>query len=109
MALLQYPLPTHRDVDVDANKRLLASLPKHVDGRRLQTVQHATAMSNTKFAALLGVSTEWLRRFVCGQPAILSRARIETQLGVARAMRKLGIRLTPDGWERLTEEEKSDV
>jgi hypothetical protein len=64
-------------------------------------VRRAAGVNNTKFAALLGVSVEWLRAFEKGRPATLSRTRIETQLSVALAMRQLGIRLTKDGWELI--------
>src|SRR5258708_5013165 len=86
---------------IGETSRLIATLPPNVTGAHLKAVRKSANMTTFKFSALLGVSGAWLRVFERGKPLTLSRTRPETQAGVARAMRLLGVRLTKDGWELL--------
>jgi DNA-binding XRE family transcriptional regulator len=86
---------------IGAEATLIATLPANVTGAHLKALRKASAMSPSKFAALIGVSPEWLRLFENGKPPLLSRCRPSLQLGVARAMTLLGVKLTKDGWELI--------
>jgi transcriptional regulator with XRE-family HTH domain len=57
-------------------------------------------MTQDQFASLIGVTSMWLLQFEKGDMP-LSKCRVRTQELVARAMIKLGVRLTRDGWELI--------
>ena len=94
---------------IGETSRLIATLPSRVTGLHLREVRRSSKLPIAKFAALLGVSIEWLRVFERGSPAVLSLCRPWTQAGVAKAMLKLGIRLTNEGWELLPNDGDGDT
>lgn len=82
---------------------LVATLPSGATGADLRRFRNATLMSRACFARFAGISRGSLKKYEDGNLP-LSDANPSTRAAIALAIRRLGMRLTPSGWEKLPPE-----